>query len=261
MPGAGLERGGELRVAPRARRRRHRAPAGCGRPGAGRGGRLHGSQRGKQWSSATSHHTHASAPACATCCAACQRHAGGLACRRERARLCRVRPLCSALAGWPVLPRGCQASTCRTSPPSLQSSAAAPLPCLQMLASLATTARLAAEVEHGGAQLLVHNGDISCELGQHQGGMGSARMAPCVLPACQPACMPACMLSHTTRRAAGRPYIARPLYLLLACCCSPAVLHLRRASHASCLLPLQMRGASPASGTGEGDSCPILGLP
>ncbi|KAL4439452.1 hypothetical protein ABPG77_008781 [Micractinium sp. CCAP 211/92] len=31
----------------------------------------------------------------------------------------------------------------------------------EMLASLATTARLAAEVEHGGAQLLVHNGDIS----------------------------------------------------------------------------------------------------
>ncbi len=35
--------------------------------------------------------------------------------------------------------------------------------CVQMLASLATTARLAAEVEHGGAQLLVHNGDISCK--------------------------------------------------------------------------------------------------
>ncbi len=54
----------------------------------------------------------------------------------------------------------------------------------EMLASLATTARLAAEVD-AGAQLLVHNGDISCE-----------RVPPC---AAVPAAAAECWLSPPHR--------------------------------------------------------------
>ena len=52
----------------------------------------------------------------------------------------------------------------------------------EMLPSMATTARLAAEVA-AGAQLLVHNGDISCaclvvdSLGGRWGGRGDAAQA------------------------------------------------------------------------------------
>lgn len=176
------------------------------------------------------------AHACATCCTACRRRGGSHA---RRWRVPAQRAAAVQRAGQHVLPCSSLPGTPAACAAAEPAGDAVPVPCMQMLASLATTARLAAEVEHGGAQLLVHNGDISCEPRQGQAGMGSACMAPCALPACQPALhMPASTPSYTTCRAAGRPRIARPRCPLLACPCVPATLRLHWASHTACLLPL-----------------------